>query len=207
MIRCRNGEIVRAKNFRGRYIDSEYFMRQEILRSCRQIHEPFCSDKSDVTPETCSWACSHSGMLPLADKDGQRSEKSWPCPGEARCIARSKICDGVRDCGNGQDEDSNLCTEEFCRNGYVSTDSNKLDFKTWTYGKNVSKLSKSYIFLDYRYANVHPKNIHDHLLGVYHASKLIFESDRQNYMTPKCNHSTKCLRRDRYENSENWIEC
>ena len=180
-LRCRNGEIVRAKDYgmiRGRYITTNGTLRKEINRSCRLMQEPFCSDKSDVTPETCSWACSISWP------------DSWPCPGEARCIARGQICDGFKDCGSGQDEDINLCSEDFCRNGYVPEE------RMFERG-----MSKNYIFSWYRYPNVPPNSIGD---LVKHRNMAYV----QNYMTPKCNHSTKCIRRNHYgSDSERWIEC
>ena len=142
----------------GRY--HGMFLRWEISQRCRQKEEPYCADKSDITPETCAWACLHFGSY----VEGTTSN-AWPCPGEAKCIARNQICDGIRDCGNGQDENENLCTEEFCRNGFVSYDNNKLNWTSdsddtifFWYLTDPTEMAYDYIFLSYRYPNLPPNH-------------------------------------------------
>ena len=214
MIRCQNGDVVRAKDqsrtIKGRYLGDEHGLRQEISRSCRKMQEPFCPDKSDVTPETCAWACLSSICVGVKKYS---CETSWSCPGEARCIARTQVCDGVRDCANGQDEDENLCTEDFCKNGFVSQDNNKLNFTTWNYETDATQLRKSYLFLEYRYPHATSNNI-EYYRDWYTAydsnknSDVTIIANLQNWATPKCNHSTKCLRRSSLDDdSDHWIEC
>ena len=88
---------------------------------------------------------------------------AWPCPGEPKCIGRHQICDGVRHCSNGQDEDKNLCTEDFCKNGFVSYDANQLNYTRSSdeypstegasgYYTDLSKMRYDHIFND-RYGN------------------------------------------------------
>ena len=199
MIHCSNGEVVRSEDnsnkIHGRYVANEFSLRKQIASQCRGNHEPFCSDKSDQTPETCAWAClSRSGCVAV---NQTACTESWACPGEPKCIARNQICDGNKDCENGQDEDINLCTEDFCRNGFVTIDDNTVNYTTWRFPTDNTKIWKDYIFLNHRYPNapheaVDPTNI----------------PRFQNHMTPKCNHSTKCLRRNSYdEDAKQWIEC
>ena len=151
-----------------------YNIRSEISKRCRGIKvdrdtpvfgpqplvpaQPFCADHSDVTPKTCAWACLHyssflgsnwvkeKGKWVIGNK--LRGSMAWPCPGEAKCIGRHQICDGVRDCGNGQDEDKNLCTEDFCKNGFVSYDANHLNYtrKPEEYLTDLSKMRFDHIF-------------------------------------------------------------
>ena len=212
-IRCQNGEIVRSEYqssfINQRLVSDEQRLRREITKSCRQIEEPFCSDKSDVTPETCAWACLSSSLRSSCVSVGRNPcEYSWACPGEARCISREKICDGVKDCGNGQDEDKKLCTEDFCKNGFVSLDNNSLNFTTWSYTTDTTQLWEKGIFSDYRYPHAPSKNIEDYRYEytTYDGKTII--SSLQNWMTPKCNHSTKCLRRNSWdEDSDHWIKC
>ena len=205
MIHCSNGEVVRSDgnshNISGRYVPHEYALRGEIASQCRGNHEPFCPDKSDLTPETCAWACLGPGPGSCVAVNQTSCTFSWACPGEPKCIARDQICDGKKDCDNGQDEDINLCTEDFCRNGFVSVDDNRINF-TATYNTkyeyDTTKLWKDYIFLDYRYPNA-PHGI---IKPTNNIAKL------QNQLNPKCNHSTKCLRRSEYDDDSNqWIEC
>ena len=207
MIHCSNGEVVRSEDnsnkIRGRYVPNELKLRGEIASQCRGKHEPFCSDKSDLTPETCAWAClspSSSSCVAvnqtyLMKHRLHKCTDSWACPGEPKCIARDQICDGRKDCDNGQDEDVNLCTEDFCRNGFVTVDHNRVNYSTWRYPTDDTQMWKDYIFLDYRYPNV-PHGI---IKPTNNIARL------QNHLTPKCNHSTKCLRRNEW--SKQWIEC
>ena len=200
-IHCSNGEVVRSEDnshdIRGRHVHNEYWLRNEIAYQCRGYHEPFCADKSDLTPETCAWACLSHQCVIVGEYPDSECTESWACPGESKCIDRNKICDGKKDCDNGQDEDINLCTEDFCRNGYVPVDGNKVNFSTWGYPTDNTKMWKDYIFLYYRIPNA-PHEVMD--------STII--ADLQNQMNPKCNHSTKCLRRNSYdEDGKQWIEC
>ena len=94
-------------------------LRGAISHRCRQLEEPFCLDKSDVTAKTCAWACLHFESTYRYARS--QNSKTWPCPGEAKCISRDQICDGIRDCSNGQDEEIGLCTEDFCKNGFAPT--------------------------------------------------------------------------------------
>ena len=77
---------------------------------------------------------------------------SWPCPGEAKCIGRNQICDGVSDCSNGQDEDENLCTRDFCNNGFVSYDSNQINIssKPYRWFTDLGEMTQDYLFTPYR---------------------------------------------------------
>ena len=197
MIHCSNGDVVRSEDnssvIHGRYVNDERRLRRQIARQCRGYEEAFCGDKSDLTPETCAWAClSRTGVIV-----NTISTESWACPGEPKCIERNLICDGKKDCDNGQDEDINLCTEDFCRNGFVAVEDNGFDYMIWGYPTPNTKMTKDYIFLDYRYPNA-PHAVVDSTS----IPKL------QNHMTPKCNHSTKCLRRNSNdEDSKHWIKC
>ena len=219
MIRCRNGELVPAAkfgvgkpypfNYHGRFVNSEYQLREDIAHRCIYKPEPVCSDKSDITPQTCAWGCLSKKCITSARAEGDKLKwddpciDAWPCPGEAKCIDRKNICDGVRDCGNGQDEDINLCTEDFCRNGFVSIDDNQVNYIPGTglgnYSTDVRRLKKDYLFSNYRYPDAPHQTIGD----TYNIAKL------QNHLSPKCNHSTKCLRRKTYgePNLNTWIEC
>ena len=201
------------------------FLRGKISRRCRglmqgkgvdrrnmQKGKPFCTDHSDVTAKTCAWACLHftSTIEGMADN-------AWPCPGEAKCIARHQICDGISHCGNGQDEDKNLCTEDFCKNGYVYYDSNHINYTTadddhgyYRYLTDPAELTYDYIFLEYRYPN-YPPNQMTHYRNKYGKSwtgKVIYPK-LQNLEMPKCKNSTKCLRRDSLDDDADvqWIEC
>ena len=100
--------------------------RSELNSRCKTNGRPSCADHSDFTPKTCAWACLH--MYSFFSMGGV----TWPCPGEAKCINRFQICDGKRDCSKGQDEDKRLCTEEFCKNGLLSYDSNDLNISSST---------------------------------------------------------------------------
>ena len=115
-IQCQNGEMAKV----GDGVHG-FNLRRETARRCIEHGQPYCADHSDLTPKTCSWACLHLIQ-------GQyRADYSWSCPGEAKCISRDHICDGKRDCSNGQDEDKKLCTEGFCKNGLLPYDSNDLN--------------------------------------------------------------------------------
>ena len=118
--------------------------------------QPFCTDHSDVTPKTCAWACLHFSSI-IENTTVWGGSMAWPCPGEAKCIGNHQICDGVRDCSNGQDEDKNLCTEDFCKNGFVSYDANQLNYtkspeEPEEYETDLSKMRYDHIFYD-RYGN------------------------------------------------------
>ena len=106
--------------------DHVVHFRTELNRRCMTDGRPSCADHSDITPKTCAWACLH--MYSFFYSGGL----TWPCPGEAKCISRNQICDGTRDCDNGQDEDKRMCTEEFCKNGLLFYDSNELNYSSST---------------------------------------------------------------------------
>ena len=219
MIRCQNGELIPASKFgvrkpwpfsySGKSVNSEYQLREDIAHRCIYDPEPVCSDKSDITPETCAWGCLGKYCVTSERAEGDElilrdpCVDAWPCPGEAKCIDRKNICDGVRDCGNGQDEDINLCTEEFCRNGFVSIDDNEVNYIPGTglghYSTDTTKLKKVYIFSKYRYPDA-PHEIFGDPGNI---------ANLQNHLSPKCNHSTKCLRRKTYGEPDlkAWIEC
>ena len=178
-IKCENGEVV-AANSRG-----STDVRQEVSDRCLGLKEPLCGDKSDVTPETCAWACLHFWAVV---KSGEFSVNgAWSCPGEAKCIGRHQICDGIRDCDNGLDEYEELCTENFCKNGFVNYDGNSFDHQTNKYSTNRTKFRTDYIFKEYRYPNMPLQAGEEHT---------------------KCKHSTKCLRREATgTNQDDWLAC
>ena len=149
------------------------FLRGEISKRCRGLKvdwdtpvisgpqplvpaQPFCADHSDVTPKTCAWACLHfssfigSKWLNGSYTNTLRGSMAWPCPGEAKCIERNQLCDGVQHCSNGQDEDKNLCTEDFCKNGFVSYDGNHLNYtkSPEEYETDLSNMRFDHIFSD-----------------------------------------------------------
>ena len=202
-IQCENGELasLQSARYNGRYL------RGDISRRCRQLEEPFCLDKSDVTAKTCAWACLHfESTYRYA-----RSENSnaWPCPGEAKCISRDQICDGIRDCSNGQDEEIALCTEDFCKNGFVSYDQNHLNYTTYKYPTDFEKMGQDNIFLDYRYPDF-PANHMDEYRARFatDGEGKIYTALLQNLEMPKCKNSTKCLRRSIYDDDwDKWIDC
>ena len=207
VIQCQNGDMAMVGN--GRYHGMS--LRQKISRRCRQKEEPFCTDHSDVTVRTCAWACLHFNAV-----IENTASMAWPCPGEAKCIGRNQICDGVSDCSNGQDEDKNLCTEDFCKNGFVSYDSNHInytssddDIGTYRYYTDLAEMTYDYIFLDYRYPN-YPPNQMDYYRSYFAegGSGKVIIPNLQNIEMPKCKNSTKCLRRSVVDDdSDKWIEC
>ena len=95
-IHCSNGEVVRGKDgisIRRRWVAYEEGLRSQIARQCRGLYEPFCSDKSDLTPETCAWAClSRDGWARYENELNKTVvAKLWACPGEPKCIAAAYI--------------------------------------------------------------------------------------------------------------------
>ena len=186
------------------------FLRNKISQRCRQKEEPYCPDKSDVTAETCAWACLHF----TSTVEGSAS-RAWPCPGQAKCIARHQICDGIPDCDKGQDEDINLCTEDFCKNGFVSYDRNHINYTSshdelhhYKYLTDVTEMGHDYIFLDYRYPNFPSNHMNEYRNKYAMAGGKVITSSLQNLEMPKCKNSTKCLRRNSYdEDSKVWIDC
>ena len=117
-IQCQNGEMAKVGDGKHHGVN----LRSKTARRCIEDGQPYCADRSDLTPKTCSWACLH-----LID-GFYHGDYSWSCPGEAQCISRDHICDGKRDCSNGQDEDEKLCTEDFCKNGLLSYDFNETNY-------------------------------------------------------------------------------
>ena len=189
-LKCRNGEVVAARKYTHQSAD----VRQETSERCLGFKKPLCEDKSDVTPETCAWACLHYfAMVNTTVRyniNGVTKAEwvgTWSCPGEAKCIGRHQICDGIQDCDNGLDEYEELCTENFCKNGFVNYDGNSFDYQTNEYSTNRTKFRTDYIFKKYRYPHMPPNSSEEHT---------------------KCKHSTKCLRREATStNQEDWLEC
>ena len=169
------------------------FLRSQTSKRCRQQKKPLCSDNSDVTDKTCAWACLHY----TSKMDHGYQEGTWSCPGEAKCIGRRQICDGVSDCGNGQDEDKNLCTRDFCNNGFVSYDSNRInldinpDHQWYT---DLKEMKQDYLFDYYRIPD-YPSNQIDyyrtHETDLYREK---MEEMIQKLEMGKCENSTKCRR-------------
>ena len=197
-IKCDSGEIIEL----DKYTNAD--ARFDIIERCRNLKAPFCSDKSDVTPKTCSWACLHYTSI----MKGTRGKKPWPCPGEAKCIGRHQICDGIPDCKNGQDEYVELCTDDFCTNGFVSYDGNQFNYSTQKYDYDTTDIGTDYIFREYRYPNMKSKNMEDYKNRYTTSNGKVINASLQNLAMPKCRHSTKCLRRNSYDNDwQDWIEC
>ena len=208
MVQCQNGEMAKVGDH---WSDAFMFRESHAKDRCTHKSEPLCPDHSDVTAKTCAWACQH-----YSSRDSDNNEYLWPCAGEAKCIGSNQICDGVPDCGNGQDEDESLCTEDFCRNGYVFYDFNGVNFSSkhdnkgyYKHYTDVSKIEKIYLFKDYRYPyypsdqiDLYRQNYALDSNGTF--SMAIF----QNMEMPKCKKSTKCLRRSMVDD-DSWkrIEC
>ena len=167
-------------------------LRVQTSQRCRQEEKPLCTDNSDVTAKTCAWACLHFSSRIIR---GGNDVMSWPCPGEAKCIGRHQICDGVSDCGNGQDEDKNLCTKEFCNNGFVSYDSNQInmDSKPYRWGTELGKMTQDHLFTPFRtpsYIDYYRNQETD-----FNQKKLQnMEFELQKLELVKCKNSTKCRR-------------
>ena len=80
-----------------------------------------------------------------------------------------------------------LCTENFCKNGFVNYDGNSFDYQTNKYSTNWTKFRTDYIFKKYRYPKMPPEASKEHA---------------------KCKHSTKCLRRESTStNQDDWLKC
>ena len=218
MIQCQNGEmpnIADRPGGAGDFSDTIALRAITAKTRCTQKEEPLCSDHSDVTAETCAWACLHYSSNHYV-KEIERNDFLWPCPGEPKCIESRQICDGVPDCGNGQDEDENLCTEEFCRNGYVLMDTNQLNWTSkhdnygyYRFHTDVAEIKYYYLFDIYR-PRYYPANQMDYYQenfavddnGNFSMARL------QNMEMPKCKNSTKCLRRNVLDDdSGKRIEC
>ena len=41
----------------------------------------------------------------------------WLCPNE-KCIDREKVCNGIRDCPSGNDENQSSCDQVYCDSGH-----------------------------------------------------------------------------------------
>uniref|UniRef100_A0A0N5C470 Low-density lipoprotein receptor-related protein 6 n=1 Tax=Strongyloides papillosus TaxID=174720 RepID=A0A0N5C470_STREA len=48
------------------------------------------------------------------------SKDQFTCPSTLTCIPYVDVCDGIKDCENGEDEIIEFCTERECREGYYS---------------------------------------------------------------------------------------
>ena len=179
-----------SQNFPG------FILRGHTSQRCRQEKKPLCTDNSDVTAKTCAWACLHFSSRHI---NHGYQVMSWPCPGEAKCIGSNQICDGVFDCGNGQDEDKNLCTKDFCNNGFVSYDSNQINMSSEPYGwrTNLKEMAQDYLFHYYRTPN-YPSNQLEYYRN--HETNLLpyelqnMEEEIQKLEMAKCKNSTKCRR-------------
>ena len=169
-------------------------MKSDITRQCREIEKPYCSGKNFLTPKTCAWACLHY--------NGGVNNHAWACPGEAKCIKTNQICDGIPDCSYGQDEDELLCTEDFCKNGFVTYDNNEFNYTTKSYNTDPTKIIQYHIFSDYRYPYF-PENHMDDYRKIYATDTdgKVNIASLQNLEMPKCKKSTKCLRRESYDRS------
>jgi len=220
-IQCQNGEMSEIANLLGGAGGFSDETKMKALRAttaslrCTQKEVALCSDHSDVTAETCAWACLHYSSQHYVNEI-DKNDFLWPCPGEAKCIESRQICDGVKNCGKGQDEDENLCTEEFCRNGYVLMDTSE---HNWTreddvYGFNryqpaLAEIKYYYLFDSYRHPNYPPNQ-----MDYYRENWAVDDNGNfsmarlQNMEMPKCKNSTKCLRRSVLDDdSGKWIEC
>ena len=161
--KCKNGEVVEL------YVEPRYKIRALCTGSpdAPDVLRSICSDNSEITIETCAWACNYNEILPT----------DWACPGEPKCIGRDQICDGNTDCANGQDEDTELCTESFCRDGFISVETFHSDERDNIYDYDLLPTPREY----------RNRTISKHYL---------FSAN-----TYKCVNSTKCNRR-RYINGE-----
>ena len=201
MVLCDNGEKVRVEN----YGYEGMFLKSDLTWQCRLTEKPYCSGNF-LTPKICAWACLHLGKFGL---NFGLNIHSWACPGEAKCIKTSQICDGIPDCSHGQDEDEMLCTEDFCKNGFITYDNNEFNYTTKSYNTDPSKIIQYYIFSDYRYPYF-PEIHMDGYRKIYatDGDGKVNIASLQNLEMPKCRNSTKCLRRNRDdEDADKLIEC
>ena len=101
----------------------------------------------------------------------------------------------MSDCGNGQDEDKNLCTKEFCNNGFVYHDTNFIRPWDWPYrwGLNKGGVVKDYLFRPYRTPSYidHYRN-QETDFNQNELQKMDEESQKLELV--KCKNSTKCRR-------------
>ena len=113
------------------------YLKLDMTWQCRFSEKPFCPGNF-LNPKTCAWGCLHY--------DTGINIQTWACPDEAKCIKTSQICDGTPDCSYGQDEDEMLCTEDFCKNGFVTYDNNQFNYTTNSYNTDPTKIIQYYIF-------------------------------------------------------------
>ena len=125
---------------------------------------------------------------------------SWPCPGEEKCIGRNQICDGVSDCGNGQDEDENLCTRDFCNNGFVSYDSNQINIssKPYRWFTDLGEITQDYLFTPNR-TPISIKYYRNQETDFNQNELQKMDKELQKLELVKCKNSTTCRRSRRDE--------
>ena len=194
---CRNGNTVdygvygRLENYnRKKYNNSRYsgkYLRSRLEDICldpngkdeMEEYVSKCADGSEASSESCAWACT-----------GQLS-KSWACPGEAKCINTKKICDGIPDCENAHDENPELCTEDFCRDGFIERHGDRIQYELRDVSMKV--LKRIYLFRSY-HTNQAKDNVPEEIKNEKGVEMFNWGIDPENNLKWKCPNSTRCIR-------------
>ncbi|CAK1598802.1 unnamed protein product [Parnassius mnemosyne] len=105
-LKCQNGRCIPKELFKngqddcedgtdepGQTICSDYLGRVMPSRLCDGVLH--CHDRSDENPKFCKCFAKHSFMCNRASVEGN-------------CVAFDMVCDGIRDCPNGEDENTCL---------------------------------------------------------------------------------------------------
>ena len=189
---CKNGNTVNYKYFAeaDAYIGSRYKgddLRRRIENICRNPNGmdawgstiSKCADGSEASPNSCAWACT------------ARWSNSWACPGEAKCIDTKKICDGIHDCEFGHDENPDLCTDDFCRDGFMERHGDMIQYEINKVSMKV--LKRIYLFRHY-HTNEAKEKVPEEIKNEEGVEMFDWSKDPENNLKWKCPNSTRCIR-------------
>jgi len=65
----------------------------------------------------------HEAVHNLVSCEGKKDQMA--CANKSKCLPRSKVCDGTKDCSEGEDEDQGMCTKWRCSQGVRCEESDR----------------------------------------------------------------------------------